>query len=223
MISACKNCRILTAPNVGVLSMERCENVQLTALSGLIRVSNCLDSRLNIYTLFPVIMSGENVGVVLGPYNSKYAGLAQQLAATPFLYNPESMGCWNSFLDLDSDKAADSMADTEKQAISLQAPETFREVCVPVKPSAGAGSAERPFPIPAEYASAVKSQYETVESLRQLVTSDEFDLSTKRTMEVVIQLRFKEWLSTTSNVRQILDLVHIERANPNSESGAKEM
>ncbi|RLN98338.1 hypothetical protein BBJ28_00010755, partial [Nothophytophthora sp. Chile5] len=217
MISACKNCRILTAPNVGILSMERCENVQLTALSGLIRVSNCLDSRLNIYTLFPVIMSGENVGVVLGPYNSKYAGLAQQLAATPFLYNPESMGCWNSFLDLDSDKAADSMADAEKQAISLQAPETFREVCVPVKPSAGAGSAERPFPIPAEYASAVKSQYETVESLRQLVTSDEFDLSTKRTMEVVIQLRFKEWLSTTSNVRQILDLVHIERANPNSD------
>uniref|UniRef100_M4C1R4 Uncharacterized protein n=1 Tax=Hyaloperonospora arabidopsidis (strain Emoy2) TaxID=559515 RepID=M4C1R4_HYAAE len=77
----------------------------------------------------------------------------------------------------------------------------------------GVGSAERPFPIPPEYVAVVRKQYETVESLRQLVTSNEFDLTTKRTMEMVIQLKFKEWLSATSNVRQILDLVHLDRAN----------
>ncbi|ETO79605.1 hypothetical protein F442_05738 [Phytophthora nicotianae P10297] len=210
-ISACKNCRIITAPNTGILSMERCENVQLTSLSGLIRVSNCLDTRLNVYTLSPIIVSGENVGVILGPYNTKYVGLKQQLSTVPFLWNAESQGSWNKFLDLDSDK--DSMNDTEKPPVSLQVPETFRDVCVPVKPAAGAGPAERPFPIPPEYVAAVRKQYETVESLRQLVTSDEFDLTKKRTMEVVIQLKFKEWLSSTSNVRQILDLVHLDRVN----------
>ncbi|CAH0487577.1 unnamed protein product [Peronospora farinosa] len=210
-ILACKNCRIVLAPNTGILSLERCENVQLTSLSGLIRVSNCLDTRLNVYTLLPVIVSGENVGLILGPYNTKYAGLKQQLLTMPFLYNAESMGCWNSFLDLDSDK--DNMADTDKPPVSIQVPETFRDVCVPVKPGTGAGSAERPFSIPPEYIAAVKKQYEMVESLRQLVTSDEFDLTKKRTMEVVIQLKFKEWLSSTSNVRQILDLVHLDRVN----------
>lgn len=75
----------------------------------------------------------------------------------------------------------------------------------------GSGPAERPFPLPLEYAAALKLQHETVESLRHLVRSDEFDLATKRTMEMVIQLRFKEWLSATGNARQILDLVHIER------------
>lgn len=107
----------------------------------------------------------------------------------------------------------DSMADTDKPPVSHQVPETFRDVCVPVKPAVGSGPAERPFQIPPEYVAAVKKQYETVESLRQLVTSDEFDLTKKRTMEVVIQLKFKEWLSSTSNVRQILDLVHLDRAN----------
>lgn len=105
------------------------------------------------------------------------------------------------------------MADTDKPSVSIQVPETFRDVCIPVKPGAGAGPAERPFPIPPEYVAVVKKQYETVESLRQLVTSDEFDLTKKRTMEVVIQLKFKEWLSSTSNVRQILDLVHLDRVN----------
>ncbi|KAG6622504.1 Major facilitator superfamily domain-containing protein 6 [Phytophthora cinnamomi] len=91
------------------------------------------------------------------------------------------------------------MADMDKPLISLQVPETFRDVCVPVKPVAGAGPAERPFPIPPD---------------------DEFDLTKKRTMEVVIQLKFKEWLSSTSNVRQILDLVHLD-ARTGCEPGAK--
>ncbi|KAL8022279.1 putative TBCC domain-containing protein [Plasmopara halstedii] len=206
---ACKNCRIITAPNTGILTMERCENVQVTSLSGLIRISNCLDARLNVYTLLPMIVSGENVGVVLGPYNTKFSGLKQQLSTAPFLFHAESQGSWNNFLDLDSDK--DSMSDTDAAPVSLQVPETFREVCVPVKFAVGAGSAERPFPIPSEYAATVKKHHETVESLRQLVTSDEFDLTKKRTMEMVIQLKFKDWLSSSGNVRQVLDLVHLDR------------
>uniref|UniRef100_A0AAV1U7D2 C-CAP/cofactor C-like domain-containing protein n=1 Tax=Peronospora matthiolae TaxID=2874970 RepID=A0AAV1U7D2_9STRA len=210
-ISACKNCRIVTAPSAGILLIERCENVQLTCLSGLIRVSNCLDTRLNAYTLSPIIVSGENLGVILGPYNTKYSGLKQQLSTMPFLYNVESHGCWSMFLNLDDEK--DSMSITDKPLISLQLPETFRDTCVPVKSAGGVGSAERPFPIPPEYVAVVRKQHETVESLRQLVTSNEFDLTTKRTMEMVIQLKFKEWLSATSNVRQILDLVHLDLAN----------
>ncbi|GAB9463068.1 hypothetical protein Gpo141_00000543 [Globisporangium polare] len=209
MITACNNCKIITAPNTGILSMDRCENVQITAISSLIRVSNCLDSAINAYTLVPLIMSGENVGVELGPYNSKYAGLAQQLSSAQFLFHPESLGAWNSFLNLDSEKV-DSGVENEKAPISVQSPATFREVIVPAK-MPGSGPAERPFPLPQEYSAALKLQHETVEALRHLVRSDEFDLATKRTMEMVIQLRFKEWLSATGNARQILDLVHIER------------
>uniref|UniRef100_K3WA00 C-CAP/cofactor C-like domain-containing protein n=1 Tax=Globisporangium ultimum (strain ATCC 200006 / CBS 805.95 / DAOM BR144) TaxID=431595 RepID=K3WA00_GLOUD len=209
MITACNNCRIITAPNTGILSMDRCENVHVTAISGLIRVSNCLDSMINAYTLVPMIMSGENVGVELGPFNTKYSGLGQQLADAQFRFHPESLGAWNVFLNLDSEKDPGVVSD-EKAPIVLQPPASFREICVPVKIS-GAGTAERVFPLPSEYTASLKIQQETVDSLRHLVSNDDFDLTTKRTMEMVIQLRFKEWLSATGNARQILDLVHIEK------------
>ncbi|KAF1329747.1 Tbcc domain-containing protein 1, partial [Globisporangium splendens] len=200
---------IITAPNMGILSMDRCENVHVTAISGLIRVSNCLDSTINAYTLVPMIMSGENVGVELGPFNTKYSGLGQQLADAQFRFHPESLGAWNVFLNLDSEKDP-SVANDEKAPIVLQPPASFREICVPVKIS-GAGAAERVFPLPSEYTASLKNQQETVDSLRHLVSNDDFDLTTKRTMEMVIQLRFKEWLSATGNARQVLDLVHIEK------------
>jgi hypothetical protein len=115
--------------------------------------------------------------------------------------------------------------ETDKAPIALQEPAAFREVCIPVKPSGALGSAERPFAIPPAFSTALKAQLETVESLRQLVRSDEFDLATKRTMEMVIQLKFKDWLTATGNVRQVLDLVHLERASgepPSSSSSVKD-
>ncbi|TYZ58474.1 hypothetical protein PybrP1_007992 [[Pythium] brassicae (nom. inval.)] len=219
MITACNNCKIVTGPNTGILSLDRCENVHVTAVSSLIRVSNCLDSVINSYTLVPLIMSGENVGVQLGPYNAKYSGLAQQLADAHFVYNAESPGAWSSFVNLDSEKV-DSAGGNEKAPISVQSPAAFREVVVPVKVAGNSSAGERPFPLPQEYAAALKAQHETVEALRHLVRSDEFDLATKRTMETVIQTRFKEWLSTTGNARQILDLVHIERSRSALSSSA---
>lgn len=105
------------------------------------------------------------------------------------------------------------MEENDKAPIAFQEPSAYREICIPVKPGAAGGPVERPFPIPPEFSASLKAQLETVESLRQLVRSDEFDLQTKRTMEMVIQLRFKDWLSSSGNVRQILDLVHLERAS----------
>lgn len=38
MITACKNCKIVTGPSTGILSLDRCENVQLTTISALARI-----------------------------------------------------------------------------------------------------------------------------------------------------------------------------------------
>ncbi|TMW60304.1 hypothetical protein Poli38472_000346 [Pythium oligandrum] len=215
MVTACHNCKIVMAPSSGIFCVDRCENMRISAIAGLMRVSNCLDSVISTYTPVPLIMSGENVGVQLGPYNSKYPGLKEQFAKAQIAYNAEFVGCWDSFLNLEDES---DQTEREKAPISMQAPATFREICVPVKIK-GQGPAERPFPLPPAFVETLRAQQETVETLRRLVTSDEFDLSTKRNMEIVIQMRFKEWLSTTGNVRQILDLVNIEKAR-NSTSAA---
>jgi hypothetical protein len=69
-------------------------------------ISNCLDSRINLFTPCRPILSGENVGVVLGPYNTKFPGLGQQLAACAFPVNRESAGCWDAFLNLNVERGA---------------------------------------------------------------------------------------------------------------------
>ncbi|DBA03727.1 TPA: hypothetical protein N0F65_004144 [Lagenidium giganteum] len=188
----------------------------LSAIAGLLRVSNCLDSVVNAYTLVPLIMTGENVNVELGPFNTKYSGLAQQMVSAKFAYKADFTGAWNSFLNLECDE---DNREGQKEPITLQSPTSFREICVPIKPTSTV-PAERPFPIPVEYVNSLKQQHETVEKLRKLVCSDEFDMSTKRTIEMVLQYRFKEWLTMTGNVRQILDLVHLERARSGSMGGS---
>lgn len=65
--------------------------------------SNCLDSRINSYTLLPLIMAGENVGVELGPFNTKYAGLTQHMVNAQFPFHADVQGSWNSFLHMESE------------------------------------------------------------------------------------------------------------------------
>lgn len=219
MITACHNSRLIIGPSTGVFCMDRCENVQVTAISRLVRVSNCLDSRLNAYTLVPIVMTGENVGVELGPFNTKYAGLSQQLAGCKFAFHSTSEGSWSSFLNLESN---DETTENERDPITLQAPKSFREVCVPIKTAMGM-QIERSFPLPLEYLASLKTQQETVEKLRRLVCSEDFDLATRRSIELVVQHRFKEWLTVTGNGRQILDLVQIERARGSSTNGNNSM
>jgi hypothetical protein len=48
-------------------------------------------------------MTGENVGIQLGPYNSKYPGLVYQMQQCHFVYDPEDCGRWYSFLNLESE------------------------------------------------------------------------------------------------------------------------
>lgn len=75
---------------------------------------------INAYTLVPLIMSGENVGVELGPYNTKYSGLAQHLIDTGFHFHAESPGAWSAFLNLDSDKGARERRTRDSGAMRCQ-------------------------------------------------------------------------------------------------------
>nr|CCA21272.1 conserved hypothetical protein [Albugo laibachii Nc14]CCA21646.1 conserved hypothetical protein [Albugo laibachii Nc14] len=212
-VIACSNCKIITAPNRGVYSMDRCDNVYFTIASGLVRVSNCLDVTINAYTLAPIIMTGENLGIVLGPHNTKYPTQKCNIEARRLINNPSSSGEWSRFINLESEQ--DNVPDTEnsgnfaKPAITLQNPHDFLVVTIPI--IANELKLEFPFPLPIKFREALSNQVEEVEKFRKMICDEEFDTATKRSLEHVIQNRFKEWLSATGNARQILDLVHIEK------------
>jgi hypothetical protein len=74
-----------------------------TSNIGVMTYSNCLDSVINSYTPVPLIMTGENIGVRLGPYNSKYPGLQHQFATAQLAFRPDSEGSWGNFLNLEDE------------------------------------------------------------------------------------------------------------------------
>ncbi|OQS01037.1 hypothetical protein ACHHYP_01957 [Achlya hypogyna] len=203
-VVACSNCRVVLVPNSGVLTVDRCESVKVTAVPALLRVHNCLDSVLNVYTPRRSVFSGDNRGLQIGPYNCSYPLLQAHLDAAAFAYVPQTSGHWNKFIRLAADDGG------EKDAVVLQLPSTFHDVCIPVKMEGAAKPP--PFVLPSEFHAVVRKMQENVEGLRALVASDELDANAKRTLELAIQAKFKEWLAASGNARQVLDLVHLEKA-----------
>lgn len=55
MITACKNCKIVTGPSTGILSLDRCENVQLTTIASLARVRYCANVFPTMLAHFSVV------------------------------------------------------------------------------------------------------------------------------------------------------------------------
>ncbi|KAH9092776.1 hypothetical protein Ae201684P_008445 [Aphanomyces euteiches] len=207
-IVASSNCKVVLAPNNGILTVNRCEGMKISAVCALLRVNNCLDSTFNVFTPRRSIFTGDNRGLQIGPFNAMYPHLAQHLEMSGFLFVPQTAGQWNKIINLETD------SDTVKEPVMLQQPHHYAEVSVPVK-------MEAPVPVvlpitsPPEYSAVVHKMQENVDSLRRLIASDEFDPATKRALEHAIQVKFKEWLAASGNMRQVLDLVHLETARHN--------
>ncbi|RHY27265.1 hypothetical protein DYB25_012888, partial [Aphanomyces astaci] len=64
--------------------------------------------------------------------------------------------------------------------------------------------------LPVEFEHAVRRAQDNVDGLRRLI--DEFDTPVKKVLEQAIQAKFKEWLVVSGNMRQVLDLVQLEKA-----------
>lgn len=77
----------------------------LTCKRGDLRLrSNCLDVTINAYTLAPLIMMGENIGIVLGPHNTKYPTQRCNSEARKLIQNSTSFGEWSRFINLESEQ-----------------------------------------------------------------------------------------------------------------------
>lgn len=136
-IMDCINCIIMTAPAVGVVSLDRCERVKLSCVCDLLRMSNCLDSLVNVYTPRSPVLMGDNRGIQLGPFNSAYPGLDRHLRQT-HVETGSSSGAWSEFINLnldneDEDEDGKMAGELEKEAVILQPPVLFSELVVPVR------------------------------------------------------------------------------------------
>lgn len=158
---------------------------------------------------------GDNRGIQLGPYNSFYPTLSQHMLQVgielPVIeldaQGHSTGGEWCNFINLNIDDDQDG---SEKEAVILQPPSTFTQLTIPVQDDQMT-TTSCPVPLPPEYAAAVAKRLEVVEKLRtELLENSEIETNLKHDIESALASKFKEWLVSSGNMRQIMDLVQLQ-------------
>ena len=88
----------------------------------------------------------------------------------------------------------------------------------------GAGAEHGVFPLPLEYAHALQNKLTRVSELRGAVKGADLSDERKLELQTVVQMWFKEWLSSTGNIKQVQDIASLEKLNAESvptEGGAR--
>ena len=70
---------------------------------------------------------------------------------------------------------------------------------------------QNPFALPAEYAAILAERVTAVERVRGAVKDASLSPDQQREVEEALRARFAEWLVSSGNLRQIVDLVQAER------------
>ena len=104
------------------------------------------------------------------------------------------------------------------------APAHFRALVIPVTttpegapptPGGNVHSDAYPFVLPEEYAAALAEKEATVgrlqTMLKQKMSEKKLDAGAAGALERAVQAHFKEWLVSSGNVRQVLDLVTLQQ------------
>lgn len=69
-IVGCSNSNIYVASCERIAFIDKCEKVSLTITTNLLRICNALDSSFYFYGPSPIILTGDNRNLMLGPNNS---------------------------------------------------------------------------------------------------------------------------------------------------------
>lgn len=219
-ISSCADCTIVVGAVSSLVSIENCERVKIVACSMYARVNNCLDCTFNIFTTNRPLLLGDNRGLVFGPYNTNYGMLEEHLKCANLredtgIVNP---GCWNSPLDI-------NIAEGESSAFSLIRAEDFFPFSVPIKDGADGNQkrAANGIPLPSNFPAAIEKKMSNVNAIREMIkhpANEQENSANNGTIieggdimiEQIVQKKFRDWLVNSGNVREIADLICLEKA-----------
>jgi TBCC domain-containing protein 1 len=223
----------------GVLTVESCEEVRVSACCHLARVSNTLDSTCCLFTARSPVVLGDSRAVMFAPFNCAYAQHQRHLQQAQLL---GASNCWDCAVNIGSTRS-----------FGLLPPAEFRTLVVPVVAPAQAGtspskqqqqqekqpasaasasasaasasasasaaaavgqalSGSSPLALPEDYAAAVRTRMADIQGLRDEIKSASLEPAAQALLERAVQANFKEWLLSTGNVRQVLDLVQAPSA-----------
>lgn len=87
----CVNCTIYIAACERIAFVDKCERVSFTAATNLLRVCNTHDSNIYYYGPSPILLTGDNKAISVGPNNSSSPDLQKHIKAANIPNSPDNL------------------------------------------------------------------------------------------------------------------------------------
>lgn len=86
----CVNCTIYIAACERIAFVDKCERVSFTVATNLLRVCNTHDSNIYYYGPSPILLTGDNKAISVGPNNSSSPELQKYIKAANIAVHPDN-------------------------------------------------------------------------------------------------------------------------------------
>lgn len=234
-IFGCVDCTIVLGAVQGIVAVEHCEKVTLTAACRAMRVAQSQDCKLYLLTnTKPVVLGPFIEDVYIGPYNCHYGALEQDLerAAIDPLRNE-----WNKFINLSSHVGPQpDFQDTEAVHGPVAAysgqftanagpgsdtggarvlrPAAFQPTTVPfdiLPEGSGKKTVANPCPLPDDYVQDLRRRAALARELGEKMRVASTDRPERHDeIQLLLQQVFKDWLQQSGHIKALQDLLHAD-------------
>lgn len=200
-ILSCREVTVFVAAVAGLATMDKCENCTLVILGSLIRVGNCVDTTVHIYSPFPPVLYGDNRGVNLAPFNVNIPDLPVLIESCGIPSNTQNPKCihnWSAPIEMNTENSG--------QGFNLMQPKDFFKLVLPA--TFGALNPGLAF-TPEEFVNAIKIREEYFESIQNMISKANLNDEQEKRLHMAIQGYFREWLVSSGNIKGPLELVKL--------------
>ena len=213
-IVGCHNATVYLGPVTSTLCVDLCENVTVIAPTNLLVLKNSVDCKLYVYTKHRPLFSGDFRGILLGPYSSNYDELRDQLhnsKLAPGGTVPESENrLWKSPIVLQS--VLTPKATSQIRTCTAQ---EFQLVAVPLRRDSSRAELLKSLAFeldPDLYEEQLKQLSRSQNLLEEMEREMDGNSGQKSKLIRIVNASFREWLLTSGNMKQVVDLVKLAQA-----------
>jgi len=208
-VIGCSDCTIFLGPVCGILTIEHSEKIRIVGSCFRVRLVNCVDVKMNLWSGTRPILLGDCRGVVAGPMSARYPLVSKHCESVcpPDLVISSAFQPWRHPILTDAGGVDED--ELEPSVFAIQSVDDFALEPVGAALAAHEWSDRPPEdlaapPLPAEYATKLAERAKVVQKcmgmMQEAVKSAP---SVKADAQGAVQAAFRDWLVASGNMDQI--------------------
>ena len=206
LMLSCVGCTLFVGAVSQFVHVDHSEKLTCMISAVRLKISNTSQSNFYLCVNSSPLLHGNVHRIGLAPLNAYYGGMEQHMMEAGV--NP-LLNLWKEPVVLapltGSPQKLSPGALHPDESYHIIQPSHFLPFSVPFK-TAGPTVAI-PSELPVEYEEALQQRVERVHHLRKRMQEECADENVRKDMQQLVEARFKEWLNTSGNIREVQDLL----------------